>query len=352
MQYLRIAAALAALATCSLAQDKVTLANGDVLTGKITMADGKITVVSKLLGDVTMPIGTVSTIVTEAPAELESKDGTRTKGRILGIDGGNLRVEGAPAVALDNLKSINPPAKAEPKWTGSVKVSGLFVDGNTDRRAIGASFDASRKTELDRLSADASWDYSEDKDNDTTSPTFGQWDLTQRRTGAGVKYDYFLTELLSKDWYALAAARVLGDTEANIDIRYSAGLGLGYTWVDDGRTMFLTEAGLSYINEEYRNVAPGAIDSRESLAARVAYNLKYAFSDKTKFVHSVEAYPSLEYAYDIYLQAKAEIVTSLTESMVASIAYVLDYDNTPASDPNRTIDRVDQRILLSIGWSF
>jgi hypothetical protein len=31
--------------------------------------------------------------------------------------------------------------------------------------------------------------------------------------------------LLSKDWYALAAARVLGDTEANIDIRYSAGLG-------------------------------------------------------------------------------------------------------------------------------
>jgi hypothetical protein len=52
---------------------------------------------------------------------------------------------------------------------GSVKVSGLFVDGNTDRRAIGASFDAARKTELDRLSADASWDYSEDKDNDTTS---------------------------------------------------------------------------------------------------------------------------------------------------------------------------------------
>jgi hypothetical protein len=79
MQYLRIAAALAALATCSLAQDKVTLANGDVLTGKITMAAGKITVVSKLLGDVTVPIGTVSTIVTEAPAELESKDGTRTK---------------------------------------------------------------------------------------------------------------------------------------------------------------------------------------------------------------------------------------------------------------------------------
>ena len=48
----------------------------------------------------------------------------------------------------------------------------------------------------------------------------------------------------------------------------------------------------------------------------------------------------------------SEIVTSLTESMVASIAHVLDYDNTPATDPNRTIDRVDNRILLSVGWSF
>lgn len=350
MQYLGFAAALAVLATCSLAQDKITLANGDVLTGSLkTMADGKITVASKLLGDVTVPLDTVSSIVTEAPVELESKDGSRSKGRIVGIDGGNLRLDGAPALALDNLKGINPPDKT---WTGSVKVSGLFVDGNTDRRAIGASFDASRKTDLDRLSFDASWDYSEDKDNNQSSPTFAEWELTERRTGAGVKYDYFLTEWLGKDWYALAAARVLGDTLANIDIRYSAGVGLGYTWVDDGKTTFLTEAGLSYINEEYRNVAPGAIDSRESLAARVAYNLKYAFSDKTKLVHGVEAYPSLEDADDIYLQVKTEIVTSLTESMVASIAHVLDYDNTPATDPNRTIDRVDNRILLSVGWSF
>src|SRR5262245_43192758 len=132
MQYLRFAVALAVLATFSLAQDKVTLANGDVLTGKITMAGGKITVASKLLGDVTVPMDTVGSIVTEAPAELETKDGNRTKGRIVGIDGGNLRIDGAPALALDNLARINPPAKAEPQWTGSVKVSGLFVDGNTD----------------------------------------------------------------------------------------------------------------------------------------------------------------------------------------------------------------------------
>src|SRR5687768_10112400 len=103
MHYLRFAAALAVLATYSLAQDKITLANGDLLTGSLkTMADGKITVASKLLGDVTVPLDTVSSIVTEAPVELESKDGTRSKGRIVGIDGGNLRLDGAPALALDN----------------------------------------------------------------------------------------------------------------------------------------------------------------------------------------------------------------------------------------------------------
>ncbi|MBL8756580.1 MAG: DUF481 domain-containing protein [Planctomycetes bacterium] len=339
---LSIAATVAALSAGALAQDKITLANDDVLTGTIkTMADGKVTISSPLLGDVTVPMSNIKDMVTQAQVDLATKNGDLLKRRIVGVEGGNLRLEGdTTSLSLDNLAQINPPPVAEPKWDGSLKLNALWTDGNTDRRAVGAAFDASLRRADDRISVDAAWDYSEDKDGDATSATFRDWKLNQRRAGAGLKYDHFLTKRL----YWLVTSRVLGDTLADLNLRFSGGAGLGYTWVEDSTTTFVTEAGLSYVNENYRSATP----SEDYVAARLAYKVTHAFSSTTKLVHSVEAFPSTEDVEDFYLQGKTEVVTSLTESMIASLGHVIDYDNTPA--PGR--DRVDNRVLLSVGWSF
>lgn len=342
MRLTRSVVIAAALAGAAFAQDRITLANGDVLTGAIkTMADGKVTINSPLLGDVTVPMTNVKDMVTGGQVGLQTKGGDLLNRRIVGIEGGNLRLEGeTSSLMLDNLGMINPPARVEPAWTGSVKIGGLWTNGNTDRRAVGASLDASRRAEIDRISVDAAWDYADDKSNSDDPTVRGQRNLTQRRAGAGIKYDYFL----SKKWYGLATARVLGDTLADLKLRFTGGVGLGYTVIEDKDTTLLVEAGLSYFNESYRSGAP----SRDYLAARIAYKLTHNFSEKTRLVHSVEAFPSLENATDTYLQAKTEISTSLSESMIASVAHVLDYDNTPA--PGR--DRADNRVLLSVGWTF
>lgn len=343
MRYLSSFLVLTTFSTGVFAQDRITLNNGDVLTGTIeTMADGKVTLNSTALGKVVVPLADIKDLSTKEQVTLQTKSGdTLSNRRIVGMEGGNLRLEGATtSLGVADLGMINPPAKVEPTWTGSVKVNGLWTDGNTDRRAIGASFDASRRTEIDRISVDASWDYSEDKSNDATSATFRQWTLNQRRAGGGLKYDYFVT----KKWYALATTRVLGDTLADIQLRFTGGVGVGYTWIEDKQTTFLTEAGVSYFNENFRSNTP----SQDYLAARVAYKLTHAFTDKTKLVHGVEAFPSTENITDTYLQAKTEITTSLTESMIASIAHVLDWDNTPS--PGK--DRTDNRVLLSVGWTF
>lgn len=337
MQNLKFLAALSALAAGALAQDKITLANGDVLTGTIkTMADGKVTIASPLLGDVTVPMTNISDMVTKDQVDLQTKSGDLLKRRVVGLEGGNLRLEGdTTSLALDNLGMINPPAKPEPAWTGSITLNGLLTDGNTERRAVGAALDASRRTEIDRISFDAAWDYSEDRNKTTNA-----WTLNQRRAGGGLKYDYFL----SKRWYSLATARVLGDTLADINLRFTGGVGLGYTIIDNGTTGLTFEAGLSYFNENYRSNTP----SQDYMAARVAYKLTHQLSDKTKLVHGVEAFPSVEDSRDVYLQAKTEISTSLTESMIASLAHVLDWDNTPSPG----LERADQRVVLSVGWSF
>ena len=257
--------------------------------------------------------------------------------RILGMESVQMRLEGDnQPLAVADLGMINPPARLEPKWVGSIKLNGLWTDGNTDRRAVGASIEAERRAEIDRISFDATWDYSQDQ-NETTKV----WTLNQRRQGGGLKYDYFL----SKKWYALATARVLGDTLADIQLRFTGGVGIGYTWVEDSSTTFLTELGVSYFNESFRT--PG-VPTSDYLAARAAYKLTHSFTEKTKLVHGVEAFPSTENITDTYLQAKTEIVTSLTDSMIASVAHVLDWDNTPS--PGKV--RSDNRIVLSVGWSF
>jgi putative salt-induced outer membrane protein YdiY len=337
MRIFQIAVALCAAASL-FAQDRVTLTNGDVLTGKVkTMAAGKLTIASPLLGDVSVSLAEVKDMSTSEAVDLQTVEGDLlVKRRILGLEGGRLRLEGASGeLAIANLDKINPPSDPEPTWTGSLKVNGLWSSGNTERRSGGAAFDAKRETKADRISMDAAWAYSEERDVTTNA-----WNLTQRRTGGGLQYDYFL----GKRWYALGTARVLGDTFADLALRFTGGAGIGYTVIDTDDTKFLTEVGLSYVNENYRSGAA----SIDYLAARVAYKLTRILSEKTKLQHSVEAFPSLDDKDDIYLQSRTELITSLTGSMIASIGHVLDYDSTPA--PGRS--EADNRVELSVGWSF
>ncbi|MCA8977678.1 MAG: DUF481 domain-containing protein [Planctomycetes bacterium] len=336
MQLFRTFSISAALTTIAMAQDCLTLTNGDVVSGAIrTMADGKVTIVSPVLGEIIVGLTEITNLVTADQVELQTVTGESLRRRITGIEDASLCVfGGGAAIPLDSVDMINPPPAEEPKWTGSVAFNGMWVDGNTRRRTVGATGEAVRKTDADRITVDAHWDYAEDK------PVGADWNLTQRRAGAGAKYDYFIDER----WYALLTTRVLGDTFADLDLRLTAGAGVGYTLIDDDTTQLTAEAGLSYFDETYRSNTP----SKDYVAARVAYKLAHQMTKDTKLNHSVEAYPSLEDSNDVYLQMKTELITNLSGSMIASLAHVMDYDNTPSPGLKRT----DHRVLLSIGWSF
>lgn len=347
MRNLIFVTAFAVLSIGALAQDKVTLSNGDVLTGKITsMADGKVTIKSPLLADVVVPIESVSDIVTNESVTLKTKNGDLWQRRIIGIEGGNLRLEGGAtsSLALANLGMINPPEDVDPSWTGSLNLSGVSTSGNTDTRSAGLSFDASLRRKSDRISVDGSWTYAQNKDRSSPASSSSGYVTNARRVGGGLKYDYYLSEKS----YALLTTRVLGDTVANLDLRFTAGAGVGYTLVDDGSQLFMFEIGFSYLDESYRVFVSPEPSSVSYIAARAAYRYQAPLSDVTKFVHRAEAFPSLEDKADIYCQITTEIQTSLTKSMVANLTHVLDYDNTPAPGAKRA----DQRVILSVGWSF
>lgn len=214
-------------------------------------------------------------------------------------------------------------------WTGSVTIGSNISSGNTDRATASATIDAARELDNDdRITLGFNWNYAEENDL-----------RTQRRTGARGQYDSFLTEKT----YWLAQLSAESDEQAGVDLRWTAGLGLGRQVLEDAEWKWSVEAGLSYFNEEFDS---GADDSY--LAARLASRSDWIYSEKTSFGNVIEIFPSLEGGDDVYGRSDTRITVNLTESMLGQIQWIWDWDNTPAMGHKRS----DHLLLLTVGWAF
>src|SRR5262249_20236019 len=150
----------------------------------------------------------------------------------------------------------------------------------------------------------------------------GKSEVTQRRVGGRLQYDYFL----SKKMYVFANAGAEYDFKAGIDLRTFIGGGAGYQFYDTETFKLTGEAGLNYFSEDY-----SVGDSKSYVAARVAENLGWQINKDVKFEHSVEAFPSLEDMNDFFGKMDNRVKVSLTEKMFAQLQWVMNYDNTPAA---------------------
>ncbi len=229
-----------------------------------------------------------------------------------------------PAYAPDG-----PPPEEIGKWKGSVAIGATIANGTTNQKTASATADVHLRREKDRTTFGLLWNYSKE-DGDTT----------QRRTIVTAKYDYFL----SKKLYALANASGESDLNALLDLRMIFGVGLGYQFVEDEHWNVNGEAGLSYVDENYKDNSADA----EFLAARLAYKVEYKVDDKWSAGQTGEIYPSLEDSDDVNSRVDTHAKVMLTDKMFAQAQWLFTWDNTPASGAKRT----DNLYLLSLGWSF
>ena len=326
------AAALVFLVAATASADEVRFKNGDRLTGTITSAEGgKLKITTKVAGDVTVDFKDVDTFSTDKPAAVHMKDGTVVRDRVDAADAGTVRPAGGAALPLADVESINPNRD---RWTGSVVVGGLISRGNTDTTSLNVSAEASRRTLKDRLSGSASYVYSRERDPDDgdKTTTADNWSL-------GAKYDYFFT----KKVYGVAAIRAEHDRIADLNLRLTPSLGVGYQWVESPDFNFNTEAGLAWVYEDYEGA-----DADDHVAGRLAYHVDKKFNEKVSVRHNLEYLPSLEDGGDFNMLADAALRTSLTKTMFAELKVEWKYDATPAPDAAKN----DQRFLLGVGWAF
>ncbi len=214
------------------------------------------------------------------------------------------------------------------KWIGGLSASAIVTDGNTKTRSANAQFDALYRRENDRTTFGGWWNYQDDKTG-----------VLQRRTGLKAQYDYFFSEKT----YGLAQTSIESDANADLERRWIAGVGAGRQFLEDTVRKFSAEAGIAWFDEHFNN-SP----SSDYFTARLAYKYDRNLNKDWVFFNGGELYPSLENANDVYAKVDTRLKVTLSDQLYAQGQWVMDWDNTPAG----ANERIDNRYIISIGWTF
>ena len=353
--FFAILLSLLALAAADIARaDEVVLTNGDRVTGVVTgIADGKITIAQTRFGTISASLSDVKSVTpaaaathpaattqattraaTTRPTTTPSSQPTTTT-----ATQPSSQPTSQPATAAAS-PAPPPPAPRPPKpppikrWSGAVTATGLATRGNSDSESVRVSVDALRKGDKNPLPLAAAYALGQTK-NETTGETTTNID----NWFASAKLDYAFNE----KWYNYALVRVEQDNVANLDLRVSPGLGIGYRWLNKPDTHLNLEGGVNYVWESYQNDG-----HNDHVALRFAYHYDKKLNDKVSLVHNVEYVPSVEAIDDFNLNADVGIRAQLTTNMFSEFKAEWRYDSSPAPGA----DESDFRYTVGVGWKF
>jgi len=321
--------------------DQVFMKNGDILTGKIvSMMDGKMVLAVDLIGQLTIDVRNIATFKSDAPVEIHLNDGTVLRQPVAAAEPNGFSITtGKPlqpqTFRLTQVASINPPPKPQPKWTGNITGSVTSTHGNTSVESIAGSFSTLRRSERDRITANADYVRSQQEDPDT-----GEDNVTENWWKAKAQYDYFF----SKKFFSFVNGRYEKDAIAELDRRVVVGGGGGYQWIEEPDTSFSTSFGLASLYEKFDNQT----DSNSEISLQAGYNLSKTLYKRVKFLHELTYYPSIEQFSDYFLTTSAELRATMVKNLFASFRVIFDYDTSPAAGRGST----DVKYMLGIGLNF
>jgi len=238
----------------------------------------------------------------------------------------------APTPALPIALASVADDEAMNRWTGNVGIGINFTDGNSNTLTGSASADAEYRREQDRFSLKFLWNYQEDSD---TSPS-----LTERQTYLMGQYDYFLSD----QTYAFGRLQGQADFAAALDLRTTVAAGLGRQFREDETWKLRGEAGLAWIDEDYK----GTASDNDYPAAALSYSANWVPNEKWELAQDTFWYPSLDDIHDMVSRVDSRAKYLLSTSMYGQVQWIWDWTRTPATGSEPT----DHTILLTFGWAF
>jgi putative salt-induced outer membrane protein YdiY len=163
--------------------------------------------------------------------------------------------------------------------------------------------------------------------------------VSTRNTYGALKYDYFFT----KKFYAYLAVDMLNDSFQDLNLRATAGPGLGYQIWDDPVKSLAVEGGIAYRWEDHI-VNP----NKQFSMARLGADFRYQIFTFLTFTDYLVFYPNLERGGQYTFRNEAALISPLGSGWALRLAEIWQRN----SDPDPGIEKDDNTWILSLQYSF
>ncbi|MDB5851345.1 MAG: hypothetical protein JWP29_5097 [Rhodoferax sp.] len=334
--YAVAAAAVAVFSAPGAHAAKVTLGNGDQISGEIIqLKDQTLNLKSPLFGEVKIPWAQVTELKSDDGVRIQLADGTQLKGTLVLQPNGQVTVAEGPQQPARNLTRtdvamLNPPVPdTSTKYSGHATVGGIFNRGNSRDDAVNVDAELVARAPTNRYTLNA--ESHEAKSSGLTT--------TSNRMLAG-QYDKFLN---AKD-YLFVNAKAQTDKQADLNLRSTLGGGYGRQFVENELTKLSAEAGLSYVNENY-DLAPNK--SFPALTLGLNYEQKL-FDSRLVVFNKTDVSVSLSNTQDTLLKNKFGFRVPIANGLNLSTQLNVAYDKSPPPGVKHT----DTGLVVGVGYAF
>jgi putative salt-induced outer membrane protein YdiY len=312
--------------------DELKLRNGDRLTGEVVkMEDNVLTFKTDYGGEIKIDWGKVERITAGKPMKVKVP-GER-KGAISDffIGGHELRhvMELGPEtpIALSDVKGINIE---HIRREGTFTLGGNHTSGNTNTQAVNAIARVTLQAHRQRLYLESKYNYGEANGRETA-----------RNAMAQIKYDYFLSD---KDTYFLNTFGLFEhDRFQSLELRATLGAGLGYQFLNTGRTTLSGTAGLGYVDEDYSN--------RERTRTP---SIHWGWRFEQTLLPRVKIFQRLDGFYDVIGDNAIRITADqgIRVTVYGNLYVSFEYDYRLNTEPAPGRHKVDQSSIFGVGFQF
>ncbi len=318
------------------AADEIWLKNGDHLSGQVVrLEESSLIFNTAYAGEISVKWQEIKNLKTDAPVKLMLGGETAVEGIVSPGENGNITVTSpelkAPlTVDLASLKMINPkPPEPPVKTNVRVNFGASITDGNTQTESIYGDGELVARTVKNRFTLGALYKRSKNDGVTTADSLLGY-----------MKYDYFLT----KKWYLYASLSGEKDEFKDLNLRSSAGLGLGYQFFESEEGKLSLDAGASYVNNDY-------IQAKDEgyAAGRWGVTFEYFLLKKAlQFFHYHTGLQSFESSDDLLIYTQTGFRVPLYKNLNATLQFNYDYNKNPP--PGR--EEGDSAFIFTLGYQW
>ena len=218
--------------------------------------------------------------------------------------------------------------RQKPRFSGNANVGIRHESGNTRTEEYHLDTEIVARTPVNRYTAglELNRERSEGKkvDDDTL---------------VELQFDHFLTP----QWYLFNSASFEQDEVDALDLRSAVSAGVGYQFYENEQGSLSTEAGITYVNEDFEN------DTDDSYTGgRWALDLDRLLTSWVAFFHHQEGLFGLTDTSNVTIRTRTGFRFPFGNGFQATAQANIDWDRTPAKSSSST----DKEYLFTLGYSW